>query len=392
MQILLIAASVLVSGTGCAQDAQMAVAQNTVLYPAPRQVPEVYINISDEQVKDQARERNYTDLPAESLLISGSNPQSTPSKVAEGEQVMLEPFEVNSKTLYRINGEDYLIRRPLEENSNAKTAVANCAKRLNTLQASHPDVRVYTYFITRATDCNWFSSYNNIQVFDYASYFEQQLGADTQITSSRYVIQNLQDYKDTGYKTDFHVNNVGSYRVYRDIYTMLSADMQLSPLQSPLRENDFSKLPMIGDLFDEEMLKSVTLSNAEMDVFKVYEFDYGSYTTFVNDKKMTIGLEEEYAKGMIDRSPTFGHQFSYYGGQTGIVRFEFEQPDKPNLLLLSDSQGRPSRKLLASHFNRTIFLDDVQWRSEDIDKIIQDNDIGVVILMGQESMFELYNG
>ncbi|MPN06484.1 hypothetical protein SDC9_153740 [bioreactor metagenome] len=75
-----------------------------------------------------------------------------------------------------------------------------------------------------------------------------------------------------------------------------------------------------------------------------------------------------------------------------MVRFEFNQPERPNLLILSDSQGRPIRKLLASHFNRTIYLDDAQTNRLDLNSVIQENDIDVVVFVGQFSLFQGYTG
>ncbi|MPN63582.1 hypothetical protein SDC9_211346 [bioreactor metagenome] len=129
-----------------------------------------------------------------------------------------------------------------------------------------------------------------------------------------------------------------------------------------------------------------------MDIFKTYQFDYGDYTSYVNDRKATIGMEAEYAKGQFSTEPSYQHWLSFYGGQSGVIRFEFHQPDQPNLLILSDSQGLPIRKLLASHFNRTIYLDDQQTSTLDLNQVIADNDIDVVVFLGQISQFERFNG
>lgn len=382
--------------TGCAAKEDMALSQ-PFAPPAANKIPEAYINLPDKETSSEEAKKSYPTMsnsaPESSAAPGTSQTDSSASgNTQNSAQVKLEEIELAGKTLYRLNGGDYFIRRPLEEDANVKTAVSNCAKWFSGLQSANPNVKFYTYYVTRATNCDWYGKENGIYTYDYASFFEKQLGSDTQIKNSRYKIANLQDYMNTGYKTDFHVNNVGSYRIYQDIYQMLSADTTLSPMIPQGEESNFNELHMIGDLFDNAMLKGLSFTDGQMDIFKAYQFNYGDYTSYINDKKMILGLEKEYADGQIDRDPRAGHQFAYYGGQTGVIRLEFNHPDKPNLLLLSDSQGRPSRKLIASHFNRTIFLDDVQTRSNDIEKVIKENNIGVVILIGQESMFEIYNG
>lgn len=195
---------------------------------------------------------------------------------------------------------------------------------------------------------------------------------------------------ETGYKLDFHLNHIGAYRAYRELYQLLARDMPMTPMKQPLREVDYNNLRTIGQTIKDPA--NTDISESAMDIFKTYKFNYGSFTAYVDDRQVILGMEEEYDQGQINRDPAFQHLFSFYGGQTGVVRFEFNQPERPNLLMLSDSQGRPIRKLLASHFNRTIYLDDVQTNSLDLSRVIQENDIDVVVLVGQISLFQSYTG
>lgn len=288
---------------------------------------------------------------------------------------------------YALGDSNYLILEPNRENGNSKKAVAQTAKKWNDLKKANPQIPIYTYFINRATDMNWYGQ-DNIKVFSYADYFEKQLGQDTEIRTGQFVLKDIKHYMETGYKTDFHVNNRGSYEIYKGIYQMMEADMELTPLLVPEEENDYDNL-----LFNKlKGAAAFDFTEEQLDVFRTYRFALGEYDSYVGGKKAKIGLEEEYAKGKIVRDVDFDHQFSYYGGQAEIVEFDFHQPDKPNLLLLSDSQGRPTRKLLASHFNCTVFLDDFQYREVNIQQLIKEKQIGVILFMGQESMFEWYQG
>ncbi len=303
--------------------------------------------------------------------------------------VTLTPVTFGSQQLYRLNDTDYLISRPDEESDNIKTAMSNRANGLISLKQANPQVQFYTYFINRATNCNWYGRSEGIFAYDYAAYFKSLL-TNSGITCGAFSPSSLQDYMDTGNKLDFHLNHVGAYRAYRQIYQMLARNIEMTPIKQPLREVDYDSLRTIGQTIKDPA--NADIPKSAMDIFKTYQFDYGSFTSYVDDRQVILGMEEEYSKGQINRDPAFQHLFSFYGGQTGVVRLEFNQPERPNLLILSDSQGRPIRKLLASHFNRTIYLDDVQTNSLDLNQIIQENDIDIVVFVGQISLFQSYTG
>lgn len=327
---------------------------------------------------------------------ASASEEAAPAETS-GESLTLVPVEIGGSTLYRMDDTDYLTLYPAVHSRDILTAMTAGADKWLGIVKKHPDVKYYAYYITRSIDCDWYREKEDIAVYDYASFY-QNLIADAGVAFDKFEIRDFADYKDTGYKTDFHINHKGTDRVYGDIYDMLSADMQLSPRKEPVKELDFDDLRIVGDLifYENDRDAAIAYMNAmqpeQMDVFRTYKYDLGDYTSYVDDVKMVLGLEEEYEAGQINRAPNADHQFSYYGGQTGIVRFEFDQPDKPNLLMCSDSQGRPSRKLIASHFNTTIFLDTNQWRTEDIDAILEEYDIGVMLMTGQRSIFEVYGG
>lgn len=362
------------------------------------QVWEAYAQlvVKEKKKKDYSEERiaSATGVREEAV---GSAPEMPEGEVeaaepAEGESdysgvtdIHLNRVTYGDSIYYALGDSPYLILEPRTESGNSKQAVMQTAKKWNELQAANPRIPIYTYFINRANDMNWYAQ-DHIAVFSYADYFEEQLGRDTTIRTGRFVPEDVKHYMETGYKTDFHVNNRGSYEIYTEIHTMMAADMEMTPLLVPEEENDFDNLLFSGI----EGAVDYDFTEEQLDVFRAYRFTLREHDTFVGGNIAQIGLEEEYAAGRIVRDIDFTHQFSYYGGQSEIVEFDFYQPDQPNLLLISDSQGRPSRKILASHFNRTVFLDDVQYRELDIQQIIEENQIGVILFMGQETMFEWY--
>ncbi|WMC93721.1 hypothetical protein [Kineothrix sp. MB12-C1] len=394
MKIAAGAVFVLLLAGGCGAEEPFSV--ETIQRAEEEQVLEAYAPLveNEKKKKDYSEEKvdSKTNSWKEAVGGTQGNPAGETQTEADGKSdyagvtdIKLTKVTYGENIKYVLGDSDYLISEPNRENGNSKNAVKQTAKKWNVLKAANPQIPIYTYFINRATDMDWYAQ-DKIKVFSYADYFEKQLGEDTEIRTGQFVIKDVKHYMETGYKTDFHVNNRGSYEVYTDIYQMLEADMELTPLFVPEAENDYDNLLFTrlkgGAILD--------FTEEQLDVFRTYQFDLGEYDSYVGGKKAKIGLEEEYANGKIVRDVDFDHQFSYYGGQAEVVEFDFYQPDKPNLLLISDSQGRPSRKLLASHFNRTVFLDDFQYRSMDIQQLIEEEQIGSIIFMGQESMFEWY--
>lgn len=293
-------------------------------------------------------------------------------------------------SLYKMEDTDYLIKLREQSKDEIRSALDTGAIKIKQLAQNHPDVKFYVYYVTRATDMDWYVK-NDIHTEDYAKYIKGLLSSEPSIKFDAYDLPDFAYYMDTGYKTDFHVNYKGSYKVYQDLYAMMNGDLGLSPLRVPVAELDFGGLYYIGDLFTADVVAAGTpLTEEQMDKFAAYKFDLGEYHSFIGDKEITIGQEEEYEAGQMQRDPLAEHQFTYYGGQMDVVRFEFGKPDAPNLLMISDSQGRPSRKPLASHFNTTIFYDDNQWRALNIDEAIENYDIDAVLIIGQTTMFEIY--
>lgn len=365
--------------------------------PSCDPVPEKFSSHEVSVPKQKTIQEAYIELtPSPKLTSEPINWEKYTSKTEEPShkdhvEIKLNHVTIGSQTNYQLGDTYYLINSPETEKDYTMKAYQNRAAQLLKLRQDHPELKLYIYFVNRAVNCDWYGEYNDIHVFDYASYFEQLITKDSQIRFGQFHIADLQDYMNTGYKTDFHVNNRGSYRIYQDIYAMMAQDISLSPQLIPLSENDYDNLQFFGAIIQRENRPYVTLSTEYLDVFRTYKFNYGPFTSYLEDKKMVLGLEDEYEMGQIDRDIFFDHQFSYYGGQAGLVRFEFNQPTKPNLLIMSDSQGRPSRKLIAQHFNTTIFLDDVETRTKDLDEIIRKYHITVALFMGQTGMFELYD-
>ena len=324
--------------------------------------------------------------------VSDEKPEKTPPKPAgsvnneDDRKATLTEETYADVTLYRIDDTEYFMRRPLGVDPDVRAGLKNGVDFVNDLAAKNSGVDFYAYYVTRSEEYDWYSGYT---FYDYPAQVEKGFAAAGLVEFDSMKLADLDDYFATGYKTDFHVNNRGSHRIYQDLYALLSGKQELSAPVEILSELD-GGWKMVGDLFDNASYAAAYWTDESMDDFRAYVYELPEYKSFIYDTQTKLGMEEEYAADEIPNDPRFWHQFVYYGGQTGEIRFEFNQQERKNLLIISDSQGRPTRLQIASHFNTTVYLDDVQVRRLNVNEIIEKYNIEVVLFMGQRSMFEFY--
>lgn len=284
----------------------------------------------------------------------------------------LKPFG----NLYSINGTDYLTRYPLLDNSEYKKSIRIKTNQINEMTKRHPELKIYIYYLTRSEDLKWFDKSENIKSFDYADYIQRRLPDSVNFKKSDY--KDLNDYMDRSFMTDHHWNCFGSDIGYKEIYNMMDADLDLLPLKVP-KLLTFGDLKYIGSRGSESGI-SVT-----SDIFKVYDYNLGQFSTYVGNKSAIIGAKRQYVRNNIDRGLYKNHYSIYYGyddSNGSIVKHVFTG-NKYNLLYIGDSNSKPIREVVASHFNTTIYLDYVAIKNYNVDDLIKENKIDIVLFSSQ---------
>lgn len=291
---------------------------------------------------------------------------------------------------YRIQGTDYLTLYPWMENEAYKKAIRVKTNQINEMAERFPHVRIYVYYMTKAEDLNWFNESEQITNFDYADYVRSRL--TDQVTFKKLIFSNLEDYMEASYKTDHHYNHKGAHRVYTEIHEMISQDFDLSPVKEPIKEHDFGNLQWIGSTGKSAGVK------VNPDVFQAYEYDLGNYKSYLNNEPFSSNRLTSYLQGNIARSPSKDQYALFYASTSRhLVKHEFDG-NEHNILFITDSNNRPMRDVLASHFKTMYMLEYTAMNDYDLDNIIKQNDIDIVLIAAQnrywtdENIHRINNG
>lgn len=314
----------------------------------------------------------------ESSLGSSTPVSATPEATTSA----LPDFTLDpAGNVYKINGTDYLSYYPTLEESDIKNKAQEFAFQVNTIVKRHPDVRFYAYYVTKTEDLTWFNESEGISVFDYSAYIDSLLS--DKIKYDKLDIETFEDLQTYLFKTDHHWTPIGGHQGYLDIWAMMRDDFGLSPAKVPVATVDFGKsIQWYGSKYNKSG-GGITVSP---DSFKIYKYDLGAYKSYMGGKEKDIGLEAQYHSGVYSRDINYQHYRYYYGNEEGLLKFEFPG-NTYNCLMIGDSNNRPVRKLLASHFSNFYYIDKTILNQYAIDKFILDNDIDAVVILGQLDMY-----
>ncbi len=190
-------------------------------------------------------------------------------------------------------------------------------------------------------------------------------------------------YASLFYATDHHWNHVGADRGYREIIRLL------------LGENE-ETLPVKAEVsFPVRFNGSYARQSGRMlgeDSFTVYTYDVKKAITRLNGKNGTYGHQALYEKGRYPTDELRNHYAYYYGGDYGEIVIQTRRAEKQNLLMMADSYSNPINGLIAAHFNSTHIIDLRYYERDmgkefDLNAYIRDNDIDLVLLMGDITFF-----
>ena len=231
-------------------------------------------------------------------------------------------------------------------------------------------VPVYLYYIERYDDID-LENNRKTGLFDK---LKSELSIDDKYIS-RFELESNDEYEKYFYQTDHHLNNVGAYKAYTDIITMLGEKKEMEIIDETCHKYKMSgstaRTNKVYGLFNEE--------------FCIYNFDYPKHETMIN------GQDGEYGTDRIDNS-SLPNYAKYAGFDYGEVVFDFNQPNKKNILVLGNSYDNAYVKLLATHFNKTFVVDMRHYKDDegmDFDYLdyIKKNKIGLVLLNGDVGYF-----
>ena len=236
------------------------------------------------------------------------------------------------------NCEDYMLYWPEELSEEKNNILLENVKKYNHMNKI---MDMYYYFVD---DSSVYNFEMNKKAVDYVSILKEKLSGDYNIREFDY--GDYEGYKELFYKTDHHWDYRGSYRGYLEIAEMLGINQPVKYASIETNHEDyFGSLARNTNNYDVK------------EEFDYYTFDLGPYDTLINGSVGKYGHLEEYREHEYDYDQTVNYYAYLYGGDEGEIVFDFHQPKKDNLLIISNSYSNPIDALIASHFNKTYVVD-----------------------------------
>lgn len=189
-------------------------------------------------------------------------------------------------------------------------------------------------------------------------------------------ISSYEQYKDYFYQTDHHWNYKGSYQGYKDVINLLlPGEEVLEPTGTT-----------VFDVYYYGSNARTTSIYTNKEKFTVYDYELPKYKTYVNGYMQEYGNKEMYYSDQYPTEKGYNHYGAFYGGDFAEVIYDYNQPEKENLLVIAPSYSNAINALVASHFNKTYYIDLRHYKNEfgksfDPEEYCKENDIDKFLLL-----------
>ena len=267
-----------------------------------------------------------------------------------------------SKDIYYYGESNYMLNRPskLEQNKNQ-------IKKIGKQYSNHfNNLDSYLFLITNSSIID----FNDISTSEIA--YKDYIANSFNTFKFDYLdIPDFNTYKEYFYETDHHWNYKGSNYGYNKIINLLGiSDESLTPYKTKTYDFNF-----YGSY---ARMTSIFTNNEK---FTVYKYNLPPHTITIDGKKDIYGKEQQYDLGIYSNDLSTNHYGEYYGMDFGLIEYDYNQPQKENLLVISNSYSNSINGLLASHFNKTFFVDLRYYKNFQPEKFIQEHDINKFLLL-----------
>ncbi len=318
-------------------------------------------SLSDQMVGGQTIKEKITSGKAEkvtdlqtkilaNLNISESNVQNKDeqeqNKQEQNVQEQEKPKEVRNikyipisgGTVYHYGDSPYMVFkcRSLKNNKD------KIKKMATSYQKHFEGIDSYFYFVntSKSIDFNKVDDTEN----EFLTYIKQVF---TDFKCDGLKISSYDQYKEYFYQTDHHWNYKGSYQGYKDVINLLL------PGEDVLEPIETKTFPVY--YYGSNARTTAVYTNKEK--FTVYDFKFPKHTVYVNGYLSGYGNRDMYYNNGYSTEKGYNHYGAFYGGDYAEVVFDFNQPEKENLLVIAPSYSNAIDRLVASHFNKTYYID-----------------------------------
>jgi len=207
------------------------------------------------------------------------------------------------------------------------------------------------------------------------------------VTIKKLTIDSEEQYHDYYFGSDHHWNMLGAYAGYQEIIDMLGV-------------KDYTK---VDELFKVNKIKyrgSLSKSIKDLNVYdNLYDIKVNlkKHTILVNDEEVPSKYKPRNIENLNKGNSSFyDYYVGYFYGLYGKVVYDFNQPDKENVLIIADSYSWQIDHLIASNFNKTHILnllyDEFESSELNIKKYVEENNIDKVLFLQEThtSIFDFY--
>lgn len=277
------------------------------------------------------------------------------------------------------NCEDYIVPPPLNEDPIYKGDLTSGVFEENIERYNHVNSLVNTYYYY-FDEPQVYNFQTGEKVIDLEAMLKERLTG--KYTFARLEYDGYDGYKKYFYKTDHHWNYAGSYQAFRDIAEMFGVKNPTEPIGTFASEENF---------YGSKARDSRNHNFNEK--FTVYKFDLAEHDSYINHQETQYGHYEDFLKHNYTAKQDFGFYAWVYGVDAGEIVFDYHQPKKDNLLIISNSYDNPINVLIAQYFNKTYAVDLRHYNDQlketfRISEYIKDKKIDkVLIIVGQRMLF-----
>ncbi len=256
------------------------------------------------------------------------------------------------------------------------------ADHLEALAAQYrdiPGIRLYIYFIENSRVVDFDHPERPDQVY------ADILAAFCPDASDVFAVPDYGFYREHFYQTDHHWNSRGAYEGYVAIHRLLHPDKDDSSMIQP---DQSYTLPVV---FQGSYARQThDLCADETFTFETYNLP--AYSVKLQNRKGAYGHIAQYAQGKYPVDPLRNHYAYCFGGDYGLIEYDFGTEGKGNLLVVASSYSNPINALIASGFDHTYFVDlryYEPWAKSPFDPaaFCQEHSVSNVLLLGDAQLF-----
>lgn len=263
---------------------------------------------------------------------------------------------------YKINNEDWLVNKIGKYSYEPKSV-----EYFNQIKGADK----YLYFI----ESDLSKMYNEEN--DTNQLYENIINHMELTKYSKFNTKTFEDYKNYFYKGDHHWNHKGQYEAYQEIIKLLGIEEGVKITQERQYDAYFlgSKAREASEYNSKEK-------------FTVYQYDNQKpIEVYIDGNLGKYGKREEYDKGEYETKLETNHYGEYYGGDYAEVIYDFKEPQKENLLIISNSYSNAINEIIASHFNKTYIIDLRSNTNFNANEYVKQKEIDKILILGNMSLF-----